>query len=276
MRHIDPEKIESVVTREWLGRAKAATREISSLPDSEKSKAISRYSDLWRELAPLFSKISSKKCWYCESLEKRSDNPVDHFRPKGRVHECKDMKCGYWWLAFDWRNYRFCCTFCNSRRIDLSHGTDGGKQDHFPLRDERRRARDISYNVAEEQPLLLDPCRSTDPLLLWFDQDGKPVPNPTYCLNKIAVTRVRESIKLYHLDHESIVVARRQLFEKILRLTKDADEMFLKIAEGDCPTAQKAFESSIRSLRETLDESAELTSAARAYLMGLRGTSCSS
>jgi uncharacterized protein (TIGR02646 family) len=273
LRHIDPERVEAVVSSEWLDKASSAIAEVSRLEDSEKSKGITKYSDLWRELAPLLGNLTSMKCWYCESIEKRSDNPIDHFRPKGRVAECEGMTCGYWWLAFDWRNYRFCCTFCNSRRIDDTHGTDGGKQDHFPLRDEQKRAKTRIDETCDEQPLLLDPCRSADPLLLWFDEDGKPMPNPRYCMNDTSKVRVRESIRLYHLDHELIVVARRRLFKKIQRLANEADEMFLKILEEDCPTAHQAFENAVRSLRETLEESAELSSTARAYLIGLRVTS---
>jgi len=35
-------------------------------------------------------------------------------------------------------NFRYACIFCNGRRIDVQHGTAGGKADRFPLVNEGR------------------------------------------------------------------------------------------------------------------------------------------
>ncbi len=45
---------------------------------------------------------------------------------RGSVLENSENE-GYWWLAFDWKNYRYFCTWCNQRRIGKIHcfiGTD--------------------------------------------------------------------------------------------------------------------------------------------------------
>ena len=100
--------------------------------------------------------LSDDKCWYCESKQIRLDRHVDHYRPKNSVAECADHP-GYWWLAFRSYNYRYSCTYCNSRRVDQRSGQAGGKADHFPLRDESRRAFSPDDPIDDEQPTLLDP-----------------------------------------------------------------------------------------------------------------------
>jgi hypothetical protein len=111
-------------------------------------------------------------------VDVRSDNAVDHYRPKSRVAECPKHP-GYWWLAFDWTNYRFSCTFCNSLRRDDQTESLGGKKDRFPLRDESRRAFGPDDTLDDEEPVLLDPTWFGDPPILWFDEDGRATENPS-------------------------------------------------------------------------------------------------
>ena len=105
----------------WEERARKAQGVIKDLTPEERTKRVNACAYIWHELKEELEKCSHHKCWYCESNQDRSDNNVDHFRPKGRVTECPDHE-GYWWLAFIWTNYRFSCTFCNSRRKDPETG----------------------------------------------------------------------------------------------------------------------------------------------------------
>ena len=41
------------------------------------------------------------KCGYCEFKLIRTDQNVDHYRPKGRVAEATKHR-GYYWLAYEW------------------------------------------------------------------------------------------------------------------------------------------------------------------------------
>src|SRR5207248_877805 len=101
------------------------------------------------------------------------DKHVDHFRPKNSLSkEDSPNHPGYWWLAFCLANYRYSCTFCNSRRTDSASGSAGGKGDRFPIRDEAKRCQSQTDPLIREEPALLDPTVPGDPLLLWFDQDG--------------------------------------------------------------------------------------------------------
>ena len=120
-----------------------------------RKNAINAKSTIWAEAGKIVGKVMSEKCWYCETKETRSDMPVDHFRPKNSVAECKGHD-GYWWLAFNWENYRYSCTYCNSRRVDVV--TEGGKQDHFPLLNPESRVFDETGDINAENPILIDPC----------------------------------------------------------------------------------------------------------------------
>jgi uncharacterized protein (TIGR02646 family) len=272
VRYINIEDVGNNLPAGWKEKAQEALQNVKALRPTERSTAINSKSEVWKELKEVLKGFSKGKCWYCESRQERSDNPVDHFRPKNKVAECSDHY-GYWWLAFDWTNYRFSCTFCNSYRIDQTTGTRGGKHDHFPLWNEDRRAKQPGDPLDNEQPLLLDPTCRADPPLLWFDQDGRPKPNPQFCSDESSYPhkRVMASIKFYHLDHVDAVEQRQNLSNEIRKLVENAAYYFKKLCDGDM-TARKSFADIIEAIHNKLRIDAEYSAAARATLMGLRGT----
>lgn len=154
------------------------------------------------------------------SKEDRSDNPIDHFRPKNKVVEC-DGHPGYWWLAFDWRNYRFTCTYCNSRRVNIE--TAGAKHDHFPL------LQPAIWDMCEtdcnnEKPTLLDPCDIDDCSLLTFNiNDYASVITDDETLEEYI--RAVRSIELYHLNYNPTKRARKIIYFKIRKLVTDINEL---------------------------------------------------
>jgi uncharacterized protein (TIGR02646 family) len=250
----------------WQEKAERAFEELCALDRAERDRRLQTKADVWQELKAPLRALSHQKCWYCESVRHRSDDAVDHFRPKGRVAECPDHG-GYWWLAFDWHNYRFSCTWCNSRRRDAETGDSGGKQDHFPLLDEPKRVRDRNKSLTQEEPCLIDPIVDSDPLLLWFQDDGQVVqryPNQER-LNR----RASESIRLYFLNYHETVERRKGLFNEIRELVNEGKAYFDRWVEGD-NTAHLAFDQTIIRLRKLIDEHSEFSAAARAYLRGLR------
>ena len=125
MRYISIEEIR--LPDGWQEKADKLRDQLIAAAPPERKEIIKKNADVWREVKDALSALSHGKCWYCECKEIRSDNPVDHFRPKNRVADC-DGHEGYWWLAFDWHNYRFSCTYCNSRRVGVIPSSD-----HFPL-----------------------------------------------------------------------------------------------------------------------------------------------
>jgi uncharacterized protein (TIGR02646 family) len=194
--------------------------EVETAKSKARKKAISAKSTVWGQLSSVLSKRSHGKCWYCETNELRSDNPIDHFRPKGKVAECPAHP-GYWWLAFDWKNYRFACTYCNSRRIEVE--TAGGKQDHFPV------FTPPDWNKSEgdnnrERPKLLDPTDEDDYKLLTFNKNGEASPN---CEDEESeeFQKAKESIEKYHLNHENTRKARKAIRQKIRQIVANTNEL---------------------------------------------------
>lgn len=138
---------------------------------------------LWSELKPILLRWSFGKCWYTEAREVVSDYHVDHFRPKGRVKAHPDKPTnarddGYWWLAFDWTNYRLAGAWANSpHRVDDEGKTVTiGKWDYFPLLNERFQATKPGDDHNAEQALLLDPVAPSDASLLTFNETGRAKP----------------------------------------------------------------------------------------------------
>ena len=236
----------------WPALAEAAVRKV--LMNGAK---IADYDVIWRDLKKKLAALFFDKCWFCETPVDRSDNAVDHFRPKGRVADAKHQHDGYRWLTFEARNFRFACTFCNSRRVDVEHGTAGGKADRFPLMDESARIYtvdptlidydDLISTVEDECPAILDPCDPEDWRLLGCKREnGKPCPTSS---DPNTIRRVNESIEVYHLDYEPTCKRRHTAAGQLLEKVRDAKRAFLDIDQTNPKTEQHFKQLSIEILR---------------------------
>jgi hypothetical protein len=143
--------------------------------------------------------LSAEKCWYTETKFGGDYQEVEHFRPK---KETKDVNGkivsghpGYYWLAFNIKNYRLC-----KRRPNAKKGT------FFPIRNENSRAMDELWSWDDELPFFLDPTDDEDCILLSFNDDGRPVPNEGIC--DLDIERVNFTIEKYYLD-ERVLNKRR-------------------------------------------------------------------
>jgi uncharacterized protein (TIGR02646 family) len=235
----------------WDDRAATAREEAGN-----NLKEINRRSAVWRTLKDPLAALSHDKCWYCEMKQERSDNAVDHFRPKS-LYPC---------LAFEKTNFRYSCTYCNSQRRNPETGETEGKGDVFPLLDERKRSK-TAKDIYKENPLLLDPCKTQDPGFLDFYQDGTPCAK--YPKHKVRQKRVITSIKAYHLDHPDLVEKRRVLAANIQAIVKEADALFEQCDAGN-PAVDHAFSGLIRALSMAISETAELSVFARIIISGDR------
>jgi hypothetical protein len=292
MRFIDTSSL--VLPEGWEERAKAALAAVAALDAAERAKAINARSAIWAELKPALQALSHNKCWYCESVDRRSDNAVDHFRPKNSAKGSARFPAntahpGYWWLAFDHRNYRFCCTFCNSLRKSAA-GTSGGKQDYFPLWDEGHRDRlaeddrdlELRVRLAEdaldlELPILLDPTNLDDTDALWFEDSGRVVPRPQRpgepdASYECCKARAEESIVYYHLRHPDIAEARQLLAQEIRRFPREADKWLRRFEQG-VPGARADLNCKMKLLRKRLQAESEYSAAAHCVLRGMLGSS---
>lgn len=135
----------------------------------------------WGVLKKWLARASEAKCWYCEAKSARAPFDVDHFRPKlGVTVDGLELAShdGYYWLAYEWSNFRLSCQRCNRPEKDDS-GTLRGKANEFPVRDEAQRCTLPANSLDAELPRLLDPCVEADCELLAHGLDGevKPVAN---------------------------------------------------------------------------------------------------
>lgn len=274
MIYISPDEVKASIPADWFAKAEQARKDIEARSDpTARSAAIDAHDAIWQSLQHSLSKLRNDKCWYCECSDARCDRPVDHFRPKSAVVEDERHE-GYWWLAFAWENFRYCCQFCNERRVDKRHGTAGGKSHHFPIWTDGVRASKDGDSLEDEKAMLLDPCCRTDPPFLWFDEHGQPAANPLTCGPKDSFPsqRVDVSIHCYHLDHFKVVDRRQVLYQTIKRKVGDAEHMLRRYQQRADPAAQRSLANSICEIRELLSPKAPLSRTAECALMSLRAT----
>jgi len=225
-----------------------------------RKKAITAKNTVWSKLSSLLSEQSAGKCWYCETNEIRSDNPIDHYRPKNNVKECSDHP-GYWWLAFDWKNYRYACTYCNSRRVGVD--TSGGKQDHFPVfMPPGWNQRKADENV--EKPMLLDPIESHDCLLLTFNSNGEACATSDDESSEDYL-KATKSIELYHLNHQPTTRERKVILHKIGRLISSTNELISSGINENSDAIKGNKIELFRLIRPTC-KSTKFNTAAKIYL----------
>jgi uncharacterized protein (TIGR02646 family) len=208
---------------------------------------------IWGELAANLAELRKRKCWYSESINPASDKNVDHFRPKSRVAEDPDHE-GYWWKAFDWRNYRYASQWCNQRRVEGENGTSGGKSDHFPLQAGSFRARQ------EERVMLLDPVDPEDWKLLTFRPDGHPA--PAKAVGTPEHERATTSIEVYHLHCKELVDGRRLLAGEVQRTIEDMETLRPQISD---PAMRLLYKRQHKELLRFVHPDSEYSAAALAY-----------
>lgn len=223
MRYININDVE--LPDGWLAKAEKLTQELKDAIDTEARNEIIILSknEIWKELFVPLQKLSNGKCWYSEANDVMSDRDIDHFRPKKQAKNIDNIvrgdEEGYWWLCYDYENYRFSSQYSNQLRKDKFNPEKEtrGKGVYFPLF-EGSLVGKTKNRCADEDIMLLDPCDEDDPILLTFSSDGKAIPNANAVLDPKDVIRVNTSIKLYHLDHEPLEEARERLWDFCQRM----------------------------------------------------------
>jgi len=249
----------------WLESAGLAAGAVRSAPTTNRQEIINAHQHVWKRLKDSLRELSFEKCWYCESIDPRSDNAVDHYRPKGAVRDAKRRHDGYWWLAFEWTNYRFSCTYCNSIRSGGT--TSGGKHDYFPLWDEDKRAQSED-EIEYELPLLLDPTRATDVRLIAFSEDGgvgAAVEETRECEYKMALV----TIERYHLRHSLLVEFRAARLAEVRGYVENADKYLALYTKKKRPADLITANEFLDLVTNAVSPRAPYSSAVKHLLAGL-------
>jgi hypothetical protein len=147
----------STPPQDWLDEAEALTEQLkNALDDKARVELVFLHRKLWRDkrLLDWLTDLHHRKCWYSEARESVSSYHVDHFRPKGRAAQMdKSQRTGYWWLTFDWKNYRLAGQLLNVKKRDL-----------FPVQLTGVAQPNAPLTLDVEGHLLLDPLKDE----AWF------------------------------------------------------------------------------------------------------------
>lgn len=251
MRYIDLSLIDEndPKVKEWNEKAGQHYEKLCSKTNPLERRKYIHDNNIWKGFKSILVRLYGEKCWYSECDLTGSHWDIDHFRPKNSSKDINNntiLEEGYWWLAYDYHNYRLSCEKCNR----LSG--EGGKGDYFPLKPETKPALCPNKN---DTPLLLDPCVPSDVGLIDCDESGAII-----CLTNDGYEnkRVEASKKVYNWN--CFNTARREIRTKC----KTAMELF------ECIYYQSPdrLELSLPQIADLTDEKTPYSSFARKYLLG--------
>jgi hypothetical protein len=275
VRWIDRKRVQRNISAEWITESNRLLLELINAPDKvARLKIISTNSPHWNKVRKELWTIGGEKCWYTEAMSPLKTTVIEHFRPKGKI--AGETHEGYWWLTFNWKNFRIASSVANIRVRDELDGKLKGKGTYFPLIGGTR----VSIyaptpldemSIGNEIPLLLDPFKRKDVELLTFTQDGLPVPNPVKCLKQKDVERVVESIGFYCLDDGLLNAERADLWHLTVGLCSRIEELAQSMplnAKDD-----EEFGTKLEELAQLVDKAAKFSASAISALklFGNRG-----
>lgn len=202
---------------------KSSVADIDAIIKSGKIPLSKDFKNKWGKYKPSFIKAQHGKCGYCESLIVAGQyGDVEHYYPKSEITKLKtagieqpysskvlkrtfDIESveGYWWLAYEWKNYLYSCQVCNQT----------WKKTLFPVSNRQKPFSKSSYH--KENPLLLNPFGRKKPVdHLEFGEFG--------AINAKNNSRYgRATIKVCGLDRPSLTLTRKNIAEAIYRLIRE-------------------------------------------------------
>ncbi len=275
MRYIDKNRFRTAA--EELGWQAIKLEQMQALEGKslEDKKKYIREHPVWNQLQPIMLALSHNKCWYSDAPIGNGDFEIDHFRPKSISKQKVDYtnpksksvthkENGYWWLAYDWFNYRLSGALANKRRRDRLGDNDyvKGKGEYFPLDLDNGRVANDEENCNCEIPILLDPLEPDDAGLITFDK-GIPIPATT---EADEIDRVNQSIFYYHLDLDQLNTDRKIVWDDCVDQIRDAKEAIDN--SNDLVQKKGMIKKCFKELRKLMDpERKPFTSTAKACIM---------
>ena len=219
----------------------------------ERNTVIDENRSHWSMLMPWLRALSLGKCWFTESYNDGSHMDVEHFRPKKSAKNADGTeRDGYWWLAFDQRNYRLAGTVPNRMK--------GG---WFPLHQDSCRSRYDARCEESETPALLDPTQQTDVNLIAYNDEGHAIAAPGVA-DAWDLYRVDQSIRRYKLnDHDPFPNGRRTIWQDMTREINSYLEAKASYRPGINPAPKAQMERSALAIRKMTRPEARFSTVAR-------------
>lgn len=243
----------------WLEKAANLLKELADAPDKTARDALidrDASAKFWGELREWLLTLSHDKCWYSEARDVFSVLEVEHYRPKKSCKRAPRTKPGdgYWWLAFEWSNYRLCGKLGN-----------GKKGDFFPLKEGSLVAAREGLSVDNEFPLLLDPACAADADLLSFNEDGSCGPHAD--ADSYEKLRVDTTSHRLNLNHGRVRRARVKVWTQCRALIDQCRELCTKIGAAPGPAELERLKQHKSRLREMVRPEAEFSAVAKNCLL---------
>jgi hypothetical protein len=241
----------------WLAKAAALVTKLKAAPDaSSRNEIIDDNKHVWGDLKQWLLGLSHQKCWFSEAKDCFSHWDVEHYRPKKVAKDADGTEHdGYWWLAFDWQNFRICGNAGNRKK-----GT------FFPLRPGCSRVASLG-DIRQEDPQLLDPIDEHDPGLLSFSLEGHAIPAP-HITDQWEKTRVEFSVERYNLDFPPLMDKRKSVWAECWsRIQEYLQELATYHADKTNVIARDRYKQALKRVRELMSEEQELSAVARACVL---------
>lgn len=178
----------------WIAEAETLKQKLcDAANEDERKQIIDENKTFWRDrrIHQWLLDQFHNKCWYSEAADSVSPDHVDHFRPKGRIRneKTRDTEEGYWWLAFDWRNYRISGHLLNSKKSDL-----------FPISHGNRCQADDDASLKLECPVLIDPVKDEARLISFEADEDACTTVPAGGIEEDELHRVEQTIRILGLN----------------------------------------------------------------------------
>ncbi len=240
----------------WLAESDRLVNELAKLNAAgqinERNKLIDGHSAHWGKLKPWLLALSDGKCWFTEARDIASHLDVEHFRPKKSARNVKGSdRDGYWWLAFNYMNFRIAGTVPNRK-----------KGVWFPLRYGSRCSSYARRCEGDEMPHFLDPTNAYDVSLLAFDEEGKAIPAPG--ISRWEYIRVRRTVERLKLsEHQALAEERRKVWQRVNNAIKRYYQAKSEATSAHAAVARERLRESAMQIAAFTKPSAELSAVAR-------------
>lgn len=249
MRYIDLEN--NPPDQDWIDRADALTLQLSQAADKAARDAIiDANQNTWTELKDHLRGISHNKCWYSESRNDSAHCHVDHFRPKGRaLDENGDDKGGYWWLAFEWLNYRYSAPVENIRKRDYFHVN--ASKANLPI-----------DSIENEDIRFLDPTDIEDPDKLAYTNEGLVTPKSTVNTERNYI-QAEYTIMRMNLNKQEMKDSRKDKYSRTILLIKSTEKLVQLQLANICMARKQKIVSQMKELLALASSTSEYSAAVK-------------
>jgi uncharacterized protein (TIGR02646 family) len=236
----------------WIASADDLTQQLLDAADANaRNQIIDDNQALWGQLKDFLLDISQNKCWYSEARDAYAHYHVDHFRPKKEALGIDKVDYGgYWWLAFQWTNYRVCGGAGNVRK--------GAK---FAVR--ANKANQHTDPIDDEIIYFLDPCDEEDVLKITFNEHGEMSP---IMATGWDYERASYTIESLNLNFKLLKEKRKETWTKCFTLIKETQNL---MAQNDiAPSAARRgqIKEKLKQLKELVKTTSEFSATAKACL----------